>query len=186
MRTGRLILATLIFLGSPFHARAGGGTIVLTDPLGVVTPTLDCKAAPPCGIRVRADVGGQMLLSPLLPFSAFGNEPTFHVNDGVWSVGLEPNATQVTFETIETGTGPAILVQQTVGYDHVKRAYLLLVPTSDGLQIVKSWSEGTGPGSITVQPLADGVLIHRSFNNGPVKSEAYQWSDDGLDLLKAE
>jgi len=186
MRFRAAALLISILFGPLSLAKAGGEAEALTGVWGTVTPTLDCNTGRPCDIRIRAIVDGQRLLSPPLPFVVSVDDPTSFNEDGVWVFGSFHDEVQLTIETLDTGVGDAILLRQWAGFDHVKRAYTILVPTSAGLRTVESWTEHIGPDALELAPLHDGVRLSRSFNDGPVETKVYRWTDDGTDLVKVK
>ncbi len=179
-----LTLGPALFLGLPTGAGTEGPA--LTDP----KPEVSCDARG-CDITITAWIEGGQLRSDPLPFRAPSGEiapipadPSFgHLLPGeearaltAWAIGREENSIGVAVEVIDTGVGgPAILVHQTAGFDHVKRAHLVLTVDGGGLVAIKRGVEGPGPEVLSMAPIEGGIALRRVAPDGAVTSETLEW-----------
>lgn len=133
---------------------------------------VDCNANK-CPIRVVVVRAGSRIVSGPLPFDAIGPEivpAALQESFGyrlpgqdprelaIWMVGPdEEKAVGVAIEVAETDVaGSVLIVHQTVGFDHVKRAHVILAPHAGKLREIKRLVENAGPEIIVLAPVEGG------------------------------
>lgn len=179
-----LIFALAWFFG--IRSLAGSEDPTLSEP----APEVACDAGG-CDVRMMAWVEGRQVRSEPLPFRAQSAEiepipadASFgHVLPGqkardltAWAIGHEENGIGLAVEIVDTGVGgPAVLVFQTAGFDHVKRAHVVLTFDGIGLVAIKQRIEGPGPDFISMAPVDGGIGLRRVAPGGVFTSETLEW-----------
>ncbi len=169
---------------------AGGKTsrIVLTE----LRPSVSCSDAE-CSVRVQVSVGDRTLLSDPLPFSSLSGEIESIPADSsfglgktagrdlvAWAIGREEKSIAVAMELVPIGSGQGIIVHQVAGFDHPKRAHVVLEITAAELKSHLQVVEGTGPEYISFWPEPAGFALGRSFGaSGKEQIEHYRWEGTG-------
>jgi len=158
--------------------------VVLTD----LCPSVSCSDAE-CSVRVQVSVGDRTLLSDPLPFSSlsgeivpipadssFGLGKTAGRNFVAWAIGREEKSIAVAMELVPIGSGQGIIVHQVAGFDHPKRAHVVLEITAAELKSHLQVVEGTGPEYISFWPEPAGFALGRSLGaSGKEQVEHYHW-----------
>lgn len=201
VRRASLTLACLLIASGAWYAVSFAGSGA--DPIGLDDIALDVECnGGACQIRVVVTREGRRIMSGPLPFDAIGAEiepmamsETFgHLLPGqkpravaAWSVGPdEEKAVGVAVEVAETGVaGPVLIVHQVVGFDHVKRAHVILAPDAKGLNGIGQYVEGAGPEILILAPVEAGIGIQRIAPDKTVTRQSFDWQagPDGLNLV---
>ena len=193
-------IAGVVFVVGAFWLRVGDFTQENESRRPAVSlpyPEVVCGVRA-CQVRVALDVDGQVIRSGSLPFSASSPEISeipvdtgFGLGDihgrtlSAWAVGKEEHAILLALEPIGTGVGTGIIAHQTAGFDHPKRAHVVLVPKDGRMVVSLKVVEGVGLESIELWPVAGGVMVARRSAGAAAGSlQRYRWQviDGALSL----
>lgn len=168
-----------------------------------LAPEVSCDPTG-CDIRITALVADRQIRSAPLPFRALtaeiesisGHALFGHVLPGrapraltAWSIGREDHSVGVAVDVVDTGVGGhAVLVYQFAGFDHVKRAHLVLIADDESLAAIAERIEGAGPQSIGMAPVEGGIRMTRTDPDGTVTAETFLWrrEEPGPALVPSE
>ncbi len=170
---------------------------VRAEPAPSITPIAECIETT-CTVRIQLKQNGETVLSAPLPFEAYSGEiapldttegfshPTGNPRQiTAWTIGREEDAIEVAVEMAETTHGgSAILVYQIAGFEHLKRASLVLAPET--LRPIATFVESQGLEIITMAPTVTGVTVERTAPDGRSTSKAFRWSAPNTPLALFE
>lgn len=168
----KMTITGAVFVVGAFWLRAGD-----SEPhrpvVSLPYPEVVCDARA-CQVRVTLNVDGQVIRSGSLPFLASSPEiseipadSNFGLGDihgralTTWAIGKEEHAILLALELVYTGTGIAIIAHQIAGFDHPKRAHVVLVQDDGRMAVSLEVVEGTGPENIALWPVEDGLVVDR-------------------------
>ncbi len=146
-----------------------------------------------CEVRVAVTIDGQTLRSRPLPFHALSSEladipidASFGLGQSLgrvlsaWAIGKEEQSIGVALEPIAIGAKYGIIAHQTAGYDHPKRAHVVMEIVEDGLKIHMEVVEESGPDYIELWPATAGVVLsRRQGDSEKAHIEHYRWQVSG-------
>lgn len=150
-------------------------------------------------IRLTLTLEGETLTSDALPFPPPGAQITpssmadvmgdGQVPNGLgWFVGVEENSIGLAVQVLalEDDT-TALLVHQIAGFEHVKRAYVVLRAQGGRLATIEQRVEGPGPATISALAEDNTIVFESTAADGARSTEVLQWQEgpEGFTLVPA-